>query len=76
MTSPIVLTMQIPYGGITLETAQEQLNLASEALSKALQQQNRSATKALRQDVSFWRQEVARLQRVNRGPTIKYGVAL
>jgi hypothetical protein len=75
-------------GGITLDIAQEQLGLAIAALAASRQQQTfavtsptggRSITRAqmqdLRADVVFWRQEVARLQRGNSGPSVKLGVA-
>ena len=76
-------------GGITLDIAQEQLTLAIAALAAARSQQSfavtspsggRSAARPLleqlRQDVIFWRQEVARLQRGSHGPTIRLGEAL
>jgi hypothetical protein len=76
-------------GGITLDQAQEQLGLAIAALAAARQQQSfavtspsggRSGARAqldqLLNDVKFWRQEVARLQRGSSGPTIRLGVAL
>jgi len=76
-------------GGITLEIAQEQLSLAIAALAAARNQQSFASTspsggrsgarpllEQLRQDVIFWRQEVARFQRGNSGPSIKLGVAV
>ena len=76
-------------GGITLELAQEQLNLAIAALADARRKQTVAVTspsggrstamalmESLRQDVIFWRGEVARLQRGNSGPTIKLGVMI
>ena len=76
-------------GGITLDQAQEQLGLAIAALAAARQQQSfavtspsggRSAARALLEslenDVKFWRQEVARLQRGSQGPLIRLGVVL
>jgi hypothetical protein len=75
-------------GGITLDQAQEQLGLAIAALAAARQQQTfavtspsggRSTAKPLHEsllkDVQFWRQEVARLQRGSRGPTVMLGVS-
>jgi hypothetical protein len=75
-------------GGISLETAQEQLTLAITALAAARSQQSFAVTspvggrsharpllQSLREDVVFWRQEVARLQRGSRGPIIRLGVA-
>jgi hypothetical protein len=75
-------------GGITLDIAQAQLTAAIAALAAAREQQNfavtsptggRSGSRAmltqLLDDVKFWRQEVARLQRGNSGPTISLGVS-
>lgn len=71
-------------GGITLDVALEQLNLAIAALANERQKLSSgihlrgtaSLLESLRQDVMFWRQEVARLQRGNSGPSIRLGVAL
>lgn len=76
-------------GGITLDTAQEQLGLAIAALAAARSKQSFAVTspsggrsqasallESLQKDVVFWRQEVARMQRGSRGPIIRLGVAL
>jgi hypothetical protein len=76
-------------GGITLEIAQGQLDAAIAALTVARTQQSsaissqsggRSVTRPfvaqLLDDVKFWRQEVARLQRGNAGPSVSLGVVL
>ena len=75
-------------GGITLDVAQEQLGLAIAALAAARSQQSFAVTspsggrsharpllEALENDVKFWHQEVARLQRGSRGSIIRLGVA-